>query len=97
MPVLGSHGTGHPPFPGNTAQQRQEIEAVQEELWDYYRQLRKYQDKPLETEQQRLRARFDQILVSVTRIIMAQFGDAAVLRPSRVAPRPRHTSSPTAH
>jgi len=25
-------------------------EAVQEELWDYYRQLRRYQDKPLETE-----------------------------------------------
>lgn len=48
-------------LPGNTAQQRQEIEAVQEELWDYYRQLRKYQDKPSETEQQRLRVRFEQI------------------------------------
>ncbi len=34
---------------------------MQEELWDYYRQLRKYQDKPSETEQQRLRVRFDQI------------------------------------
>jgi len=29
-------------------------------MWDYYRQLRG-QDKPLETEQQRLQARFDQI------------------------------------
>jgi len=46
-PVLGSWN-GASAVPGNTAQQRQEIEAVQEELWDYYRQLRKYQDKPLE-------------------------------------------------
>jgi len=48
-------------LPGNTAQQRQEIEAVQEELWDYYRQLRKYQDQPSQIEQQRLRVRFEQI------------------------------------
>ena len=40
---------------------RQEIEAVQADLWDYYRQLRNYQDQPLETEQQRLRSRFDEI------------------------------------
>lgn len=46
---------------GNTAKHRQEIEAVQADLWDYYRQLRNYQDQPLETEQQRLRTRFDQI------------------------------------
>jgi len=29
-------------LPGNTALQRQEIEALQEALWDYYRQLRDY-------------------------------------------------------
>ncbi len=48
-------------LPGNTALQRQEIEAVQEALWDYYRQLRDYQDKPSETEKERLRLRFDEI------------------------------------
>ncbi len=48
-------------LPGNTAQQRQEIEALQEDLWNYYRQLRDYQDKPSETQQQRLRERFDEI------------------------------------
>ncbi len=36
-------------LPGNTAQQRQEISAVQEDLWNYYRQLRDYQDQPSET------------------------------------------------
>jgi hypothetical protein len=48
-------------LPGNTAKHRQEIEAVQADLWDYYRQLRNYQDQPLETEQQCLRSRFDEI------------------------------------
>jgi uncharacterized coiled-coil protein SlyX/DNA-binding transcriptional MerR regulator len=48
-------------LPGNTEKHRQEIEAVQAELWDYYRQLRDYQNQPSETEQQRLRLRFDEI------------------------------------
>ena len=48
-------------LPGNTAQQRQEIEAVQEDLWNYYRQLRDYQDQPSETQKQRLQERFDEI------------------------------------
>ncbi len=48
-------------LPGNTVLQRQEIEAVQEALWDYYRQLRDYQEKPSETEKERLRLRFDEI------------------------------------
>ena len=48
-------------LPGNTEKHRQEIEAVQAELWDYYRQLRDYQDQPSETQQQRLRLRFDEI------------------------------------
>lgn len=34
---------------------------MQAELWDYYRQLRDYQNQPSETEQQRLRLRFDEI------------------------------------
>jgi len=33
-------------LPGNTEKHRQEIEAVQAELWDYYRQLRDYQNQP---------------------------------------------------
>lgn len=48
-------------LPGNTAKHRQQIEAVQADLWDYYRQLRDYQDQPSETQQQRLRVRFDEI------------------------------------
>ena len=48
-------------LPGVTAQQRQEIEAVQDALWEYYRQLRDYQKHPADEAQQRLRERFDDI------------------------------------
>jgi hypothetical protein len=48
-------------LPGSTAQHRQEIEAVQSALWDYYRQLQDYQDKPSEIEKERLLQRFDEI------------------------------------
>ena len=48
-------------LPGLTAQNRQEIEAVQNQLWEYYRQLRDYQDQPSDNQKQRLRERFDDI------------------------------------
>ena len=48
-------------LPGVTAQQRQEIETVQDELWEYYRQLKAYQDNPIVEEKQRLSQRFDEI------------------------------------
>lgn len=48
-------------LPGVTVQHRQEIEAVQTELWEYYRQLRAYQDHPTDEEKQYLRERFEDI------------------------------------
>lgn len=48
-------------LPGVTAIHRQEIEEVQDALWEYYRQLRDYQDHPSESEKQRLSQRFDEI------------------------------------
>ena len=48
-------------LPGVTAQHRQEIEAVQTELWEYYRQLRAYQNHPTDEKKQPLRERFDDI------------------------------------
>ena len=46
---------------GVTAQQRQEIEQVLDELWVYYHQLKAYQQKPTAAERQRLQERFDEI------------------------------------
>ena len=46
---------------GVTAQQRQEIEQVQETLWAYYRELKAYQAQPTPQESERLEARFDEI------------------------------------
>ena len=48
-------------LPGVTAQQRQEISAVQDELWEYYRQLKDYRDHPSDEQKQRLYERFDEI------------------------------------
>ncbi|MDJ0719436.1 MAG: hypothetical protein QNJ54_35325 [Prochloraceae cyanobacterium] len=42
---------------GVTAQQRQEIEQVQETLWAYYRELKVYQDQPSPQDKERLEAR----------------------------------------
>ena len=46
---------------GVTAQQRQEIEQVQETLWAYYRELKAYQEQPTPQESERLEARFEEI------------------------------------
>ncbi len=46
---------------GVTAQQRQEIEEVQDALWAYYRELKAYQEQPTPQESERLEARFDEI------------------------------------
>ncbi len=46
---------------GVTAQQRQEIEAVQDTLWVYYRELKAYQEQPTPQERERLQERFDEI------------------------------------
>ncbi len=46
---------------GVTAQQRQEIEEVQDALWAYYRELKAYQEQPTPQESARLEARFDEI------------------------------------
>lgn len=46
---------------GVTAQQLIEIEEVQDSLWEYYHQLKAYQNNPFELEKQRLVERFDEI------------------------------------
>lgn len=46
---------------GVTAQQRQEIDQVQDILWAYYRELKAYQEQPTPQERKRLEARFDEI------------------------------------
>ena len=46
---------------GVTAQQRQEIDQVQDTLWAYYRELKAYQEQPTPQERERLEARFDEI------------------------------------
>ena len=46
---------------GVTAQQRQEIEQVQDTLWAYYRELKAYQEQPTPQDRERLEARFDEI------------------------------------
>lgn len=46
---------------GSTAQQRQEIEQVQDTLWAYYRELKAYQGQPTRLERERLEKRFDEI------------------------------------
>lgn len=48
-------------LPGQTAGHRQQIQEVQTLLWEYYRQLRHYQDYPDATQQQQLAQRFDDI------------------------------------
>ncbi|MGK7875191.1 MAG: hypothetical protein AB4426_18425, partial [Xenococcaceae cyanobacterium] len=46
---------------GVTAQQRQEIEQVQDTLWAYYRELKTYQEQPTPQDRERLEVRFDEI------------------------------------
>ena len=46
---------------GVTAQQREEIEKVQDTLWSYYRELKSYQQQPTVTRRERLEKRFDEI------------------------------------
>lgn len=48
-------------LPGKTAQHRQQIQEVQTLLWEYYRQLRHYQDHPDPTQKPQLSQRFDDI------------------------------------
>ena len=48
-------------LPGRTARHRQQIQEVQDLLWEYYRQLRDYQDHPEPTQKQQLSQRFDEI------------------------------------
>jgi hypothetical protein len=48
-------------LPGRTARHGQQIQSVQDVLWEYYRQLRHYQDHPEPTAKQRLSQRFDEI------------------------------------
>ena len=45
------------PLNGVTAQQRQEIEQVQDTLWSYYRELKTYQQQPTAIERERLETR----------------------------------------
>jgi len=80
------------PLPGVTAQHRQEIEAVQDDLWEYYRQLRDYQDQPSQTQKQQLRVRFDEILVSVTRVTLVSIWRCSSSAPIKQScSRPRST------
>ncbi len=46
---------------GVTAQQRQEIEQVQDTLWAYYRELKAYQEQPTPQQRERLEERFGEI------------------------------------
>ncbi len=46
---------------GATAQQRQDIAEVTSDLWDYYQELKAYQQQPTAEERERLDRRFDEI------------------------------------
>ena len=46
---------------GATAQQRKEIDQVQDNLWTYYRELKAYQEQPTPQERERLEGCFDEI------------------------------------
>jgi len=59
--VLGALSTRVAPSAWAIAGHRQQIQSVQTLLWEYYRQLRHYQDYPDATQQQQLAQRFDDI------------------------------------
>ncbi len=61
MLFVGSHGTRHPSPTGATAQHRQDIAEVTSDLWDYYQELKAYQQQPTPGERERLDRRFDEI------------------------------------
>jgi len=48
-------------LPGATAQHRQDIAEVTSDLWDYYQELKAYQQQPTPGERERLDRRFDEI------------------------------------
>jgi hypothetical protein len=48
-------------LPGATAQHRQDIAEVTSDLWDYYQELKAYQQQPTAEERERLDRRFDEI------------------------------------
>jgi hypothetical protein len=48
-------------LPGNTARQRQNIEAMQQLLWDYYRHLQDYRDNPTSESKTQLEEGFDAV------------------------------------
>jgi hypothetical protein len=48
-------------LPGATAQQRQDIAEVTSDLWDYYQELKAYQQQPTTEEREGLDRRFDEI------------------------------------
>ncbi len=65
---------------GVTAQQRQEIEQVQETLWSYYRQLKAYQEQPNLEDKKRLEARKRRnFWAALSSSLRSELGDAAVL------------------
>ncbi len=48
-------------LPGATAQHRQDIAEVTSDLWDYYQELKAYQQQPTPGKRERLDRRFDEI------------------------------------
>ena len=46
---------------GNTSEQRQNIEEMQQLLWDYYRQLQEYSERPTAPSKRELELGFDQV------------------------------------
>ncbi len=60
MLFVGSHGTRHPSPTRATAQHRQDIAEVTSDLWDYYQELKAYQ-QPYSRERERLDRRFDEV------------------------------------
>jgi ferredoxin len=48
-------------LPGATAQHRQDLAEVTSDLWDYYQELKAYQQQPTAEERERLDRRFDEI------------------------------------
>ncbi len=65
---------------GVTAQQRQEIEQVQDTLWAYYRELKAYQEQPTPQESARLEARKTRnFWAALSPSLWSEPGDAAVL------------------
>ena len=71
---------------GNTSQQRQNIEEMQQQLWPYYQQLKTYAQAPTAERKQHLEQAFDQLFWSLLPApCLAQYRVTAIQSPHRGA------------